>query len=96
MHRLDVDVEVWGEVPHGTEGGGHGAGRERGGSSVVDCDPVRRGKFVPVERGISTGDDRPCVCVGGAFAGKVPGVEFLKRCLDVLEVEQDDRSDMAV
>ena len=34
--------------------------------------------------------------MGGRFAGEVPGVEFLKGCLDVLEVELDDGRDTAL
>ena len=52
MHRLDPNVEVWREVPNGAENCGHGAGLERGSAPAIDGDPVRRGKFVPVERGI--------------------------------------------
>ena len=78
MHRLDVDREVWSEVPHGAEGRGHGAGLERGSAPAIDCGPVRRGKFVPVERGVGLCNDGPRVRVVGRFAGEVPGVEFAK------------------
>ena len=59
---------------------------------MVDVDPVRRrrGKFVPVERGVGLRDDRPRVRVGGRFAGEVAGVEFLEGGVDVVEVERDD------
>ena len=54
MHGLDVDAEVWREVPGGAEVCGQVAGRERCPSPVVDVDPVRRrrGEFAPVERGV--------------------------------------------
>ena len=69
------------------------AGRERYPSPVVDVDPVRRrrGQLVPVERGVGLGDDRPCVRVGGRFAGEVAGVEFGEGGVDVVEVEHDAR-----
>src|ERR1700692_4520059 len=75
MHRLDVDLQGWREVPNRAEGLGHGAGREWGGSPVVDGYPVRRGKFVPVERGVGRHDERPRLRVGGCFAGEAPGSE---------------------
>src|ERR1700731_5459102 len=42
MHRLNVDAEVWREVPNGADGRGHVAGLERCSSPVVDGDPVLR------------------------------------------------------
>ena len=55
-------------------------------------DPVRRrrGKFVPVERGVGPRDDRPRVRVGGRFAGEVPSIEFGEGGVDVIKVEHDD------
>ena len=65
---------------------------------MVDVDPVRRrrGEFVSVERGVGPCDDRPCVRVGGRFAGEVPGVELLEGGVDVVEVEHDARRDPVV
>ena len=76
----------------------HVAGRERDPAPVVDVHPVRRrrGKFVPVERGVGPRDDRPRVRVRGRFAGEVPGVEFLEGGVDVVEVERDSRRDPVV
>ena len=73
MHGLDVDADVRREVPRGADVCGQVTGRERYRSPVVDVDPVRRrrGKFVPVERGVGACDDRPRVRVGGRFAGEV-------------------------
>ncbi len=34
--------------------------------------------------------------MGGRFAGKVSGIEFFERCLDVLGVEHDGRRETAV
>ena len=93
MHGLDVDVEVCVEVPPGTDVCDHlrrartlppGGGRCSPQSGVVGCD------FVPVVRGVSTGDDRPCARVGGRFAGEVPGIEFRDGGVEVVEVEHDD------
>src|SRR6202044_1230630 len=96
MHCLDVDSEVWREVPHGAESGGHGAGRERGSSSVVDGYPVRRGKFVPVECGGATPDHRPCVRVSGRLSRKVPSIELLESGIDVVEIERYGCNDPAL
>ena len=62
---------------------------------VVDVHPVRRrrGKFVPVERGVGGRDDRPRVRVGGRFAGEVAGIELRDGGVEVVEVEHDDRRD---
>ena len=65
------------------------AGLERGSPPVIDGHSVRRGKFVPVERGVSLGNNRPRVRVGGCLAGKVPGVEFLEGSVDVVGVKHD-------
>ena len=98
MHSLDVDADVRCEVPRGADVCGHVTGRDRCHSPVVDVHPVRRrrGEFVPVERGVGLRDDRPCVRVGGRFAGEVPGVEFFEGGVDVVEVERDARRDPLV
>ena len=49
-----------------------------------------------VERGVGPRDDRPCVRVGGRFAGEVAGVEFREGGVDVVEVEHDERRDPVV
>lgn len=36
MYRLDLNAEVWREVPNGAEGLGHGAGFERGSPPAID------------------------------------------------------------
>jgi hypothetical protein len=90
MHRLDVDAEVWREVPKGAEVRVHFAGRERCTSPVVDTDPVRRRQFAPVERGGGPRDNRPRARVGGCFAGEVSGIELRERRIDVFQVENDD------
>ena len=54
MHRLDLDAEVWREVPNGVDGRGQVAGRERCTSPVVDDDRVLPGEFVPLEDTISS------------------------------------------
>ena len=63
---------------------------------MVDGDVVRRGEFVPVERGVIPRDNRPRVRVGGRFAGEVPGVEFREGGVEVVEVECDVRHDPLV
>ena len=52
--------------------------------------PASSGKLAPVERGVGLRDDRPCVRVGGRFAGEVSGVELLEGGVDVVEVEHDE------
>src|ERR1700727_3938238 len=96
MHRLDVDAEVWREVPNGADGRGHVAGLERCTLPVIDGDPVRRRNFVPVERGVATSDNRPCVRVGGRFACEVSGIELGEGGVDVVNVEPDARHDPLV
>src|ERR1700733_3957046 len=91
MHRLDMDAEVWREVPNGADGRGHVAGLERCTLPVIDGDPVRRGNFVPVERGVATSDNRPWVRVSGRFAGEVSGIELGEGGVDVVRVERDKR-----
>src|SRR6516165_11660999 len=88
MHRLDVDTEVWREIPEGADGRGRVARRERCASPVVDVYPIRRGKFVPVERRVDRCDDRPRVRVVGRFAGEVPGVKLGEGAVEVVETEQ--------
>ena len=63
---------------------------------VVDVDPVRRrrGKFVPVERGVGLCNNRPRVRVGGRFAGEVPGIELREGGVDVVGVERDACHDL--
>ena len=46
--------------------------------------------------GVGPRDDRPCVRVGGGFAGEVSGVEFREGGVDVVEVEHDERRDPVV
>src|SRR5690242_10126189 len=87
MHRLDVDAEVWGDVPDGADGRKHGAGRERCAPPVVDGDPVRRWEFVSVERGVDTCDDRPRVRVGGRFTGEIACIELCESRIGVVEIE---------
>src|ERR1700739_3304122 len=87
MHRLDVDAEVWREVPKGTEGRGQVAGCEWCTSPMVDDDPLRSGEFLLVERGVDTCDDRPRVRVGGGFAGEVSSIKLGKGGVDIVEVE---------
>ena len=48
---------------------------------------------MPVDRGVSTRNDRPRVRVGGRFAGEVSGVELVEGGFDVVGVEHDDRRD---
>ena len=91
MHGLDVDADVRPWSQRGTEVCGQVTGREAVAAPMVDVHPVRcrRGNLVPVERGVGPRDDRPCVRVGGRFAGEVSGVEFLEGGVDVVEVERD-------
>ena len=98
MHSLDVDFDVLAEFQPGAEVCDQVTGRERCLPSVVDVDAVRRGRrqLVPVECGVAAGDDRPCVRVGGGFAGEVAGVEFRDGGVEVVEVERDDRDDPLV
>ncbi|MCV7332020.1 hypothetical protein H7J81_18120 [Mycobacterium cookii] len=76
----------------------HVAVRERRSATVVDAHPIgRRGEeLAPVERGISTRDDRPCVLVAGRFADEVSGVEFSYGRVEVVEVESNQRHDPLV
>ena len=41
-------------------------------------------------------NDRPCMRVGGRFASEVPGVEFRKRGLDIVDVERYARREPLV
>ncbi len=71
---------------------------ERYARPVVDVDPVRRrrGYFVPVVRGLDLRNGRPCVRVGGRFAGEVSSVQLFEGGVDVVRVEYDDRDDPLV
>ena len=44
---------------------------------------------MPDERPISPHDDRPCLCVGGRFAGNVARVEFGDGGVEIVEIEND-------
>ena len=63
---------------------------------MVDVNRIwcRSGKFVPVERGVGPHDDRPCVRVGGRFAGEVSGVEFFEGGVEVIGVERNACHDL--
>ena len=87
MHRLDMDAEVWREVPNGADGRGHVAGLERCTLPVVDGDPVRRRDFVPIERGVGGREDQPSARVGCGLANHVPGIKFLEGGVDVVDVQ---------
>ncbi len=57
---------------------------------------VVAGSSCRVSAAPSLRDDRPCVRVGGRFAGEVSGIEFLEGGVDVVEVERDVRRDPVV
>src|SRR5215207_4409470 len=63
---------------------------------MVDVDPIRRRRvhLVSIEPGVGMRDDRPRLRKLGGFACKITGFEFLKGCVDVVEVEGDDRRDL--
>ncbi len=84
MHRLDVDLQVWREIPNGAKDLGHGAGLERASAPAIDGGPVCRGKFVPVERGVCLCNHGPGLRVGGGLTGDVSGVELFDGSVDVV------------
>ena len=98
MHFLDIDPGLRREFPCGADVWDQVAGRERSPSAVVNIHPVgcRRRKLVPVERGESPQDHRPCVRVGVRFAREVPGIELGDGSVEVVEVEGDPGSDPMV
>src|SRR6202000_78967 len=87
MYRLNVDAEIWGDVPKLADQCGLVTRVRRNEPPVIDGDPVRRGYFVPVERVVEPRDDRPRPRVGGRFAGEVSGVEFREGGVDVVRIE---------
>src|SRR3954464_276302 len=92
MHSLDAEAEVRKLVPGGVEVCDEVARRKRHSSAaMVDTHQVRCScvYFMTIERGIGIRDHRPCVRVGGGFAGRVSGFEFFERRVDVVEVEGD-------
>ncbi len=93
MHRFDVDSEVWREAPNIAYQCGKITRVGRYESPVVDGDPVRRGYFLPVERGVKPRDNRPRVRVGASLACEVTGIEFLEGGVDVVGVERNERCD---
>ena len=96
MYSLDVDVQVWRDVPwRGVCG--QITGREgvpRRWSMLTQSGVV--GELAPVERGEAPADDRPCARVGGRFAGEVAGVELLEGGIEIVKVEGDVRRDPLV
>src|ERR1700744_1155911 len=96
MNRLNVDAEIWGDVPKLADQCGLVTRVRRNEPPMVDGDPVRCGYFVPVEPGVEPRDHRPRVCVDGRFAGEVSGVEFREGGVDVLRVERDPCHDSLV
>ena len=98
MHRRDVDLGVRRVVPCRVEVRDHVARGERCSATVVNVHPIRRGReeLAPVEPGVATCDERPCVRVGGRFAGEIPGFELRDGGVEVVEVERDERHDPLV
>src|ERR1700742_2738312 len=96
MYRLNVDAEIWGDVPKLADQCGVVPRVRRNEPPVIDGDPVRRGYFVPVERVVEPRDDRPRLRVGGRFAGEGSGVEFREGSVDVLRVKRDPCHDSLV
>src|SRR5271155_1470455 len=98
MHRPDVDLGVRRVVPCRLEVRDHVAGGETCSATGVNVYPLwrRRGELAPVERGISTCDDRPCVRGSGRLAGEVPGFELRDGCVEVVEIERDPGRDPVV
>ena len=66
MHGLDVDAEVRSDVPHGTKSCGQISPLDRYERSMIDVNRIRsrRGKFVPIERGVGPCNHRPRVARG--------------------------------
>src|SRR5947209_1981188 len=93
MYVLDAETDVRDLAPRGAGVGLDGTGRERRHHAVVKAHKVRCGgrDLTPVQCGVATRDGRPGVCVGGRFAGEVPGVEFFESGIEVVEVEPDAR-----
>src|SRR5947209_19491599 len=95
MHRLNVDAELWREVPNVAEGRCHVVRLEWCALPVIDGDPVRPWNFVTVEGGIATLDYCPLGRVSGTLAGEVSGVELRNRSVEVVEVEDDPRQKLS-
>src|SRR5580693_3315700 len=98
VHSFEVSLDVRGDAIGSTYVCGYVTRRERYSGTMVDVHTVcrRRGDFVSVVRGLDLRNGRPCVRVGGRFAGKVPSIEFLEGgvdLVDVVRVEQDLRRD---
>ena len=78
MHTLDVALEIRREIPSGTEVFAKSERFDGWAQPVVNDDVTRRRRwdFVPVERGVAPGDDRPGLYVPGRFAGEIAGIEL--------------------
>jgi hypothetical protein len=98
MHRLDIVAEVRSEVPHLTDPRRQFNRLDRYDRPTIYADRILclRRLLVPIERGVNPRDGRPCLRVGGRFAGKVAGIEFGEGAVDVVGVERDDRDDPLV
>ena len=94
----DVDSGFRRDVPKGTDVRGQRIWLDCAEVAMVDIRPVRRRRRerAAVQRGVGLRDDRPRVRVGGCFAGKVTGVEFLEGGVDSRRVEHDGRCDSVV
>src|SRR5690348_5175025 len=55
----------------------------------------RRGKFLPIEPGLSPHNHRPSLRVCGGFAGEIPGIKFFEGGIYVVDVEQDPGRELA-
>ena len=98
MHGLDVQAEVRREVLRGTMYCGQitGANGVTRRWSTLTQSGVVGGISRRLSAAIALRDDRPCVSVGGRFAGEVSGVELREGGVDIVEVEYDVRRDPLV
>ena len=65
---------------------------------MIDVNRIRRrrGKFLPSEPGGDLCNDRPCIRMGGRFAGEVPRVEFFEGGVEVVGIEPDVCHDLVL
>jgi hypothetical protein len=76
MHGFDMDLEVWGELPHVADILGRFTRMDRYDRSMVDQIRFGRGEFAPIERRMSFHDSRPRARVWGSFTSKEACIEL--------------------
>src|SRR5690242_9936349 len=90
MDNLNVRLEVWCEVPRGTDERDHVASG-RYAAPVVDVHAVRRRRreIASTECDKSLRDNCPRARVACRFPGEIPVVEFLESGVDAVWIEAD-------